>query len=181
MMRVPLSIATVVALLASVSVVGSGQDARPDNLSVTGSVLSWRDNSAGESGFQVSIMPVGGQAAPVFTHVVAPNSTSFDLASDPRACSGPIAVGVAALFPDGAMLNAGSLVEANIMAVCAPSTQTPTVGTPVASATARPPTLPSTGHGDDAGWMVWPYAVLVVLLVASAGAFALSRTQTKNR
>jgi hypothetical protein len=140
-------VAVALALLAASTARASG-NAPPDNLNVSGTTLTWRDNSADESGFQVSIMPIGGQGAPVFTHDVAANSTSFDLASDQRACAGPIAVGVAALMPDGVVLIASSLVTANVASACVATTATPVTGTPVPSATPRSPGLPSTGTGD---------------------------------
>jgi len=147
MMHPAVLVATIFALLGATlcsGVVAAGQDAPPDNLSVSGSVLSWRDNSADESGFQVSIMPVGGRGVPVFTHDVARNTTSFDLASDRRACSGPISVGVAALFADGSVLTAPLLVDANVASACAPSPATPnlpTTGTGVEHHTSTPITL----------------------------------------
>lgn len=129
MIYVRVSRALLVALLVAVLfplTVSAGENAPPDNLAVSGTTFTWRDNPGGESGFQVSIMPVGGQgSAPVFTHIVGPNVTSFDLATDPRACSGPIAVGVAALLPDGIVLSAPALVDADIGAACRPSPVSP--------------------------------------------------------
>lgn len=147
MIRLPFAAVIAVSFATlSVSFVVAGQDAPPDNLSVTGASLSWRDNSSSETGFQVSIMPVGGQAAPVFTHTVGANVTSFDLSTDSRACSGRIAVGVAALMPDGTVLTAPSLVDVDIRAACAQATPILTSGTPAVSGTPRP-SLPSTGTG----------------------------------
>ena len=128
MIHVRVSRAPLAALLVAVLVpltVSAGENAPPDNLAVSGTTFAWRDNSAGESGFQVSIMPIGGRGAPVYTHIVGQNVTSFDLATDPRACLGPIAVGLDALFPDGTVLNAANLVDADLGAACRPSPVSP--------------------------------------------------------
>ena len=106
--------AIAVGLFMSASSAVAGGNSPPDNLSVSGTILSWRDNSAAESGFEVSIMPLNGQGAPVFTHVVRPNMTAFNLGSDQRACAGNIAVGVTALFADGTVQPGSSLLETNI-------------------------------------------------------------------
>lgn len=169
-MRVVKCLAAVAALVLTAGAVTASEESPPDQLAVIGSVFSWRDNTTSETGFEVSIMPIGGSGAPVFTHSIEANTTSFDLASDLRACSGTIAVGVSALLPGGTVLNSAQLLEADIRASCG-STATPTQPN-----SGSPPALPPTGRGRSTTSPALTVAgLLLVVGAATASASRLAR------
>jgi hypothetical protein len=162
--------AVAISVLAAVSMqarVYGQADEPPSDLSVAGSVVTWRDNSASETGFRITLVTVpqgrdSGGSGLASSIDVERGVTSYDLCLQSNPPKGPHSITIAVVLPSGEVLYNEQGVGVELDYICS-TTATESSGRSTMQ-------LPRTGGGsaDGVRMAVSGSSILSVLFIGVA-------------